>query len=122
MTTRVRQRCAKRRGKAEGRGLPVSSRWGAVCLALAACALSAAAADPKAEYELRNAERYVALFTTLDRNLNGVVSRAEANGDLNFMPRFDEIDINRDGLVTGPELQRFVEQQHGLRVELMPPR
>lgn len=91
-------------------------------LALLACALSAAAADPKAEYELRNAQRYVALFTRLDRNLDGVMSRAEAYGDVNFMPRFEDIDINRDGLVTGPELQRFVEHQHGLRVELMPPR
>jgi hypothetical protein len=91
----------------------IASVIGAVLLAAAA---SAAGADAKAEYELRSAERYVALFLSLDRNNDGVVTREEAQGNLNFTPRFDDMDINRDGSVTSAELQRFVEQQHGIRV------
>ena len=93
----------------------------AAVLALLVAAFDAVAADAKAEYDQRNAERYVALFTTLDRNRDGVVSRAEAQGDLEFSPRFDDMDTNRDGFVTVPELQRYVEQQHGVRVVLTPP-
>ena len=85
---------------------------------LAAWALNAAAADGEAEYDRRNAERYVALFTALDRNADGNVTRAEAQGDLTFAPRFDDMDINRDGVVTVAELQRFVLQEHGVRVVL----
>ncbi|HYC44104.1 MAG TPA: hypothetical protein VED01_01350 [Burkholderiales bacterium] len=87
-------------------------------VALAAWAFNAAAADGETEYDRRNAERYVALFTSLDRNADGTVTRAEAQGDLNFGPRFDDMDINRDGLVTVAELQRFVLQEHGVRVVL----
>ena len=85
-------------------------------VALLACALDAAAADGEAEYDRRNAERYVALFTSLDRNGDGVVTRVEAQGDLTFSPRFDDMDINRDGAVTVAELQRFVLIQHGVAV------
>jgi hypothetical protein len=89
-------------------------------LILLLCGVQAAAADPQAEYHRRNAERYVALFTSLDRNRDGMVARVEAEGDLQFGPRFDDMDINRDGFVTGPELQRYVEQQHGVRVVVAP--
>jgi EF hand len=85
---------------------------------LLAAAVSAAAADAKAEYERRSAERYVSLFLSLDRNKDGAVTRSEAQGDLNFIPRFDDMDINRDGAVTAAELQGFVEQQHGIRVSV----
>ena len=89
-----------------------------IALILLASVLDAAAAEGKAEYDRRNAERYVALFTTLDLNRDGMVSRAEAEGDLEFRPRFDDMDINRDGLVTTAELQRYVEQHHGVQVVL----
>ena len=94
----------------------------AVALLVVVGALDANAADgdAKAQYERRNAERYVALFTTLDRNRDGAVSRAETQGDLDFGPRFDDMDVNRDGFVTVPELQRYIEQQHGVRVVLTP--
>jgi hypothetical protein len=89
-----------------------------LAIALLACTLNVAAADGKAEYDRRNAERYATLFKSLDRNADGAVSRAEAQGDLNFSPRFSDIDIDGDGAVTAAELQRYVEQQHGVRVEL----
>jgi hypothetical protein len=85
---------------------------------LMAAALHAAAADPRADYERRAAERDVSLFRLLDRDGDGAVSRLEAQGDLDFGPRFDDMDINRDGFVTSAELQRYIEQQFGVRLEI----
>ncbi len=78
---------------------------------------SGAAEDAKSEFDRRAAERYVSLFQSLDLDNDGMVSKAEAQGDLNFGPAFDDIDINRDGFVTAAELQRFIEQRYGLQVE-----
>ena len=71
------------------------------------------AAQDKAAYERRSIERYVALFTWLDRNHDDAVSRSEAQGDVNFLPVFDDIDINRDGIVSKAELDRFLTLQYG---------
>lgn len=78
----------------------------------------AAGGDLKAEYDKRNAERYVATFRTLDRNADGAVSREESRGTVDFTAQFDDIDINRDGQISALEMARYIEQQHGLRVEL----
>ena len=78
---------------------------------------SGAAEDPKAEFDRRAAERYVSLFQALDLDNDGMVSREEAQGDLNFAPVFDDIDINRDGFVTAAELQRFIALRYGMQVE-----
>ncbi len=43
-------------------------------------------------------------------------AQEEVQGDLNFSPYFDAMDINRDGLVTAGELQRYIEHHHGVRV------
>lgn len=94
-------------------------RWSAVryavSLGLLAACISGAGADDKADYERRAAASDMALFQSLDRNSDGRVTTAEAHGDLNFGPRFDDMDINRDGVVTMEELQRYVGQQHGAR-------
>ena len=79
---------------------------------LAAC-VSGAAANDKLEYDRRAAARDTMLFQSLDRNADGTVTRLESHGDLNFGPRFDAMDINRDGVVTTAELQRYIEQQYG---------
>jgi hypothetical protein len=71
----------------------------------------------KAAYDRRSAARYADLFQSLDRNGDGVVMQSETGGDLNFGPRFDDMDIDRDGIVTMPELQRFIRQQHGVSIE-----
>ena len=93
---------------------------GCAALVLLASAVNAAAADAKAEYDRRNAERYVATFKSLDLDMDRAVSRTEASGDVNFRPRFEDIDINRDGFVTAVELQRFIELEHGVRMEIAP--
>jgi hypothetical protein len=75
---------------------------------------SAAGADDKTVYDQRAAARYVALFQSLDRDGDGTVTRVEAQGDLNLGPVFDDMDINRDGIVTSAELQRYIEQRYGV--------
>lgn len=69
----------------------------------------------RAEFDRRSVARYVELFTWLDRDGDGTVTRHEAQGELNFSPRFNDMDINRDGVVTKVELDRFLEQEHGMR-------
>lgn len=80
-------------------------------LLLAVC-VTGASADGKAEYDRRSTERYMNLFQSLDRNNDQAVTKLESHGDLDFGPRFDDIDINRDGIVTRAELQRYVEREY----------
>ena len=52
-------------------------------------------------------------FRALDVDQNRAVTRAEIQGDLDFGPRFDDMDINRDGVMTMEELQRYLEFHYG---------
>jgi hypothetical protein len=82
-----------------------------VLLLLMACAAGTRAQD-KAEYDRRGTAHDMSLFQSLDRNNDQAVTRLEAAGDLDFGPRFDDMDINRDGIVTRAELQRYVEREY----------
>ncbi|MGQ0749805.1 MAG: EF-hand domain-containing protein [Betaproteobacteria bacterium] len=75
---------------------------------------AAATADDRAAYNKLAAAHDTALFHSLDRNADGVVTRAESHGDLDFGPRFDDMDINRDGNVTRQEFRRYIEQRYGV--------
>ena len=86
----------------------------AVALVTLLSVSAAAWSDERSEYNRRAAERVIALFKSLDRNADGSVTRDEARGDVNFVPRFDDMDINRDNIVTSEELKRFVELQFGV--------
>lgn len=80
---------------------------------LAACAVGAGA-DDKSDYNRRAAERDLSLFHSLDRNADGAVTRLEAQGDINFLPRFADMEIDMDGAVTMAELHRYMERQYGV--------
>ena len=67
-------------------------------------------ADARTEYYQRAAERDTAMFGALDRDNDRSVTRLEAHGDLNFGPRFDDMDTNRDGTVTADELRRYIDE------------
>ena len=82
-----------------------------VLLLLLTCVAGTRAQD-KAEYDRRGAARYTSLFQSLDRNSDQAVTKLESAGDLDFGPRFDDMDINRDGIVTRAELQRYVESEY----------
>ena len=72
------------------------------------------AADDKSVFNERGAAHDAALFQSLDRNADGVVSREESLGDLDFGPRFDDADINRDDNVTRQEFERYIAQRYGV--------
>jgi hypothetical protein len=80
-----------------------------------ALGITGVSADDKSEYDRRNAERFRSLFAWLDRDGDRAVTLSEAYGDLNFSPVFNDMDINRDGVVTADELNRYVEQRYGRR-------
>lgn len=80
-----------------------------------ACGCGAALADDKASFNRRAAERDAALFAALDRNADGALTREEARPDLTLGPRFDDADIDRDGVITRAEMQRYLEQRYGVQ-------
>ena len=77
-------------------------------LAVGAAVLAAATAlaQTPPEYLKRVADNYRAAFAMYEQN--GVVTRAQVKGNLFFEPVFDTIDINRDGVITRAELDRFL--------------
>lgn len=81
---------------------------------LMACAVSAGA-DDRSDYNRRAAARDLALFHSLDLDADGAVTRLEARGDINFLPRFDDMEVDMDGVVTTAELHRYLEQQYGIQ-------
>ena len=100
------------------RRLKMSTRWArqtAAFMLLLACAMGAGA-DDRSEYNRRAAARDLSLFHSLDRNADDAVTRLEARGDINFLPRFDDMETNMDGVVTMAELHRYLEQQYGVQL------
>ena len=91
-----------------------SVRQAGALVLLLACAMSAGA-DDKTEYNRRAAAADLALFHSLDRNADGVVTRLEARGDVNFRPRFNAMEADMDGVITTAELQRYLERQYGMK-------
>jgi len=72
----------------------------------AALAAGAALAQAPDAYIQRVVDNYRAAFARYERN--GVVTREAVRADLVFGPVFDNIDINRDGVITRAELDRFL--------------
>ena len=82
-----------------------------------ATAVGPALANDKEAHELRVSTDLLQLFQSLDRDGDGVVTTVEAAGDVNFLPQFRDIDINRDDNASVEELSRFIEQTHGVRLK-----
>ena len=73
-------------------------------------------ADDRETYSRRAAEADLAAFRLLDLNRDGVLTRDEVLADLNFGPRFSDMDIDRNGVVTLEELRRYIEQTYDVVV------
>ncbi len=93
-----------------------ASLWRPAALAIA-IASAPASAQGNAEYDRRVAGDLAQLFASLDRNADRAVTRVEAAGDVNFLPLFPDIDINRDGVVTSEELARYLALTYGVTLE-----
>jgi Ca2+-binding EF-hand superfamily protein len=92
-----------------------STRHKAAAILLLSALAATAPADDRTEYNERVAARLMALFQTLDRDADGVLTREETRGDLDLGPQFAGMDINSDGRVTREELLRYLEQRFGVR-------
>jgi hypothetical protein len=68
----------------------------------------------EASYKQRAARTDWALFRELDRAGNGFLRREDVRGDLNLGPRFDDIDTNRDDIVTPQEMRIYIEKTYGV--------
>ena len=69
--------------------------------------------DDRQTYNRRAAQTDMALFRELDRGSNGFLAREDARGDLRLGTRFDDIDTNRDGIVTPEEMRLYIEHTYG---------
>ena len=91
-----------------------ASRFVVLAALLAVSAL--ANADERSEYYQRVAARDLASFHALDVDQRGFVTREDIVGDNDFGPRFTDMDINRDGVVTLEELARYVRLNYGVDI------
>ena len=76
---------------------------------LLACIALTAIADDRETYNRRSAERFEAMFAAADLNHDNIVSRDEAEGAIELVYRFDDIDITRDGFISRSEMTRFID-------------
>lgn len=81
-------------------------------LLAAAFLASGAIAQDREAYNLRAATEDLAAFHQFARD--GVLKREDVQADLNFGPRFDQADFDRDGVVTAAEMYRYVQQTYGI--------
>jgi len=91
-----------------------------VKIAIAAAALllahgAAFSADgDEAGYNQRAAQTDMSLFRELARPGNDFLIREDVRGDMRLGTRFDDIDTNRDEIVTQQEMQIYIERKYGV--------
>ncbi len=89
----------------------------AVFTAGALCVGAAVAAAPP-DYLRRAAQQDEASFRVLDRDQDGRLTLEEARGNNDWQARFNDIDINRDGVITREELARYIAARYGIALPL----
>lgn len=75
---------------------------------------SALADSDKEQYNRRAAETDMSVFRELNRSGSGFLTREEVRGDMRLGTRFNDIDINRDDVVTPQEMQRYLQETYGV--------
>lgn len=90
----------------------------ALLLALCLAPAAAAPATDREDYNRRAALADAEAFRALDLDADGRLTLEEVRPDLHFGPRFDDADINRDGVLTGQEMQAYLVRQYGPQGEM----
>jgi hypothetical protein len=83
----------------------------AAALPLAFC-VNVQANEDEASYNQRAAQTDMALFRELNRAGNGALTKEEVRGDMRLGTRFDDIDTNRDEIVTPQEMKDYIEKTY----------
>ena len=73
---------------------------------------SVLADNDRERYNRRAAQSDMSLFLELDRSGNGFLTREDTSGDMRLGTRFDDIDTNRDGIITPQEMRSYIEQTY----------
>ena len=84
----------------------------AAALLLAYC-VNAWANGDEAGYNQRAAQTDMSLFREMDRAGNGLLTKDDVRGDMRLGTRFDDIDTNRDEVVTLQEMRAYIEKTYG---------
>ena len=79
---------------------------------------SAAVDGDQARYNQRAAQTDMSLFREMSRAGNDFLAREDVRGDMRLGTRFDDIDTNRDGIVTAEEMRAYIEKTYGVRAAL----
>jgi hypothetical protein len=87
--------------------------FAAAALLLVHCVNVGANGD-EAGYNQRAARTDMSLFNELDRAGNGLLTKEDARGDMRLGTRFDDIDTNRDEVVTLQEMRAYIEKRYGV--------
>lgn len=87
--------------------------FAAAALLLVPC-LSVLANGDKAAYDQRAAQTDMSLFLELDHAGNGFLGKEDVRGDMRLGTRFDDIDTNRDEIVTLQEMRAYIEKSYGV--------
>jgi hypothetical protein len=88
--------------------------FAALALLSGACVNGWANGD-EAAYKQRAAQADLSAFREMDRAGRGLLARADVRGDMRLGTRFDDIDTNRDEVVTLQELQAYIEKTYGVK-------
>jgi hypothetical protein len=86
-----------------------------ICFVLTvACFLYATApsATDADDYRRRAAQRDLAMFDALDRDKDERLTVYEVRGNVDLEARFNDFDVNRDGVITRQELMRYVTSRY----------
>jgi len=87
--------------------------FAAMALLSVAC-VNAWANGDEARYNQRAAQTDMSLFREMDRTGKGLLTKDDVRGDMRLGTRFDDIDTNRDEVVTLLEMQTYIEKTYGV--------
>lgn len=68
----------------------------------------------EAGYNRRAAQTDMSLFHEMDRTGKGLLTKDDVRGDMRLGTRFDDIDTNRDEVVTLQEMRAYIEKTYGV--------